>query len=128
MRYLGIDYGEKRIGIALGDSETKIATPYGVVDSIDGVVKLVKAEQIEEIVIGVPYRLNGSKNGAMKDKVEDFMRKVSARTGKKAHSVNEMLTSKAADSLYFKIESVKKDRDAVAAMLILQDFLDTLKS
>jgi len=127
MRYLGIDYGEKRIGLALGDSETKIATPYRVVNCIDGIKKAVKEELVDEIVIGVPVRLDGSNHGTMKEKLDVFIGAVGRSTGKKIHLVNEVLSSKAADSLVRGV-FVKTERDAVAAMVILQDFFNIIEA
>jgi putative Holliday junction resolvase len=121
-RYLGIDYGTKRIGLALGDSLTKIATPFKVVATLADVVAVVKEEDVEHLVVGIPLTMRKEK-GAMHDKVEEFISDLADLTGLPIEQVDERLTSKAGDALI----GSKKDkapRDAIAAMLILQSFFD----
>ena len=72
MNYLGIDYGEKRIGLALGDSEIKIATPFKVVGSADEAIKIVKEEKIDVIIIGKPVKMSGSNE--LSDEFELFIK------------------------------------------------------
>ncbi len=57
IRYLGIDWGEKRIGLALGDSETGVATPFEVAGGVDEVVHIIKEEGIDVAVVGKPLRM-----------------------------------------------------------------------
>jgi len=60
MKFIGIDYGQSKIGLALGDSESGVATPYGVVknlgwnNAIDQLKGICEKERIEKIVIGIP--------------------------------------------------------------------------
>ncbi|MFZ2188558.1 MAG: RuvX/YqgF family protein [Candidatus Moraniibacteriota bacterium] len=65
--YLGIDYGESKIGLAIADSETRIAFAYGTIkngkDLLKNVLDIVRKEKIETVVIGVPKRM-GDKNVA----------------------------------------------------------------
>ncbi len=121
-RYLGIDYGTKRIGLALGDNLTKIATPFKVVGSLADVVAAIKEEDVDHLVVGVPLTMNKEK-GHMHDKVEEFISDLSDLSGLPIERVDERLSSKAGDALI----GGKKDkapRDAIAAMLILQSFFD----
>lgn len=121
-RYLGIDYGTKRIGLALGDDITKIATPFKVVGSLADIVLVVKEEDIDHLVVGVPLTMRKEK-GAMHEMVEEFISGLADLTGLPIEQVDERLSSKAGDALV----GGKKDkapRDAIAAMLILQSFFD----
>lgn len=72
VKYLGIDWGEKRIGLSLGDSENKIAIPFKVVIEIDEILSAVKEEDIDEIIIGEPLAMNGDLTN--KDKYLFFRR------------------------------------------------------
>ncbi|NTW22826.1 Holliday junction resolvase RuvX [Candidatus Falkowbacteria bacterium] len=121
-RYLGIDYGTKRIGLALGDSLTKLATPFKVVSTLADIVAVIKEEDIEHLVVGLPLTMRKEK-GEMHEKVQEFISDLSDLTGLPIEQVDERLSSKAGDALV----GGKKDkapRDAIAAMLILQSFFD----
>jgi len=123
-RYLGIDYGTKRIGLALGDNITKTATPYKVVASLADIVAVIKEDDVDHLVIGVPLTMRKEK-GAMHEKVTEFVSDLSDLTGLPIELVDERLSSKAGDALV----GGKKDkapRDAIAAMIILQSHLDSL--
>lgn len=121
-RYLGIDYGTVRIGLALGDSETRLAIPFTVVGGIDEVIKLIEDEEIDEIVIGAPLTLK-NEEGKMRQEVERFIESIRSKKDIRINIFDERLTSKAADALEGG-KKIKADRDAIAAMIILQSFLD----
>ena len=57
-KYLGVDWGEKRIGLALGDSETKVATPFRTAGDMAELVKVVKGEEIDVVVVGRPVPIS----------------------------------------------------------------------
>ncbi len=121
--YLGIDWGEKRIGLAVGDSETRIASPFIVVKNIEDIIDVIEEELIEEIVIGKPFNMSNidfelSKN--FLSFLEDLKQKVNIPV----HEFDERLTSKAADARVGD-KKTKASRDVIAAMIILQDFLDS---
>ena len=122
-KYLGIDWGEKRIGLSLGNASTKMATPYGVVNSRKELLEIIKTEEIDEIVLGVPISLSGNKY--LGEEFEKFHIFLKEKTGLKIQTVDERLSSKAADSLPG-TKKTKASRDAIAAMLILQTYLDRL--
>src|SRR3989339_428521 len=121
-RYLGIDWGEKRIGLALGDDETGIATPCGVADSAAGVLDLTKKEEIDKIIIGLPVKMSGEKNETP-PAFDKFVKYLRANSGVPVEFMDERLTSKAADALPG-TKKTKAARDSIAAMLILQAYLD----
>ena len=121
-KYLGIDWGEKRIGLALGNSENKIATPFKVVGSMEEILKIVTNEKINTIVIGQPLKMHDEKEKIQREFLE-FLDLLKKRIGLPIETIDERLSSKQAD----KLEGDKKTKapqDAVAAMLILQTYLD----
>jgi len=129
-QYLGIDYGTKRIGLALGDDLTKVVTPFGVVSSIADIVDVLEREPVDQIVVGLPKSMHGE-SGAMQAQVEQFVCELGLATGVPIDVIDERLSSKAGDALGKTKDSVQKkmrqakaSRDAIAAMLILQSYLD----
>ncbi|MBI4132557.1 MAG: Holliday junction resolvase RuvX [Candidatus Sungbacteria bacterium] len=118
MRYLGIDYGKKRIGLAISDPEGQLAFPYGRVRDMAGVVKIVEKEGIGKIVIGVPTLWHGGQSVQIKT-VERFAAALRHAVRLGIEFENEMFTSKIAER-----SSPKDKADAAAAALILQSYLD----
>ncbi len=123
MRYLGIDFGTKRIGLAVGDDELKIVSPLCVVADLAKVIDIIKTEDIEKIVIGNPVTMR-SEDGEMVGQVAVFVKSIQDLTDLEVVLVDERLSSKSADVLLGKRD--KANRDAVAAMVILQTYLDNL--
>jgi len=121
--YLGIDWGEVRVGLALADNETKIATPYKVVGGMDEIVKIIKEEGIGAIVVGKPVSIRNSELRIKNEKYNKFIGELKKRANVPIKFVDERLSSKAADALVGN-KKTKAPRDAVAAMLILQTYLD----
>lgn len=132
MRYLGIDYGAKRVGLAFGD-DVGVATPLPAVLEPAGearwakIGEVLKARRATEFVVGYPFNMDGSVGFKAKE-VDAFVAELKARFGLPVHLVDETLTSYAAES-----SIKKKDRrgvrdsgliDSRAATIILQDFLD----
>jgi putative Holliday junction resolvase len=122
MRYLGIDWGEKRIGLALGDSETKIATPFKVVGGIGEIARIVKDENIGAVVVGAPLKMRNAKL-RMQDEFLEFLNSLKKKINIPVKTIDERLSSKQADALAGN-KKTKAPRDAIAAMLILQNYLD----
>ena len=128
-KYLGIDWGEKRIGLALGDRETKVATPHKTVSSVDEVIKIVKEEKIDIVVVGKPLKMSDVRcrlpagKAGMSDEFLDFLDLLKKKLDIPVETVDERLSSKAADALPGS-KKEKAGRDEVAAMLILQNYLD----
>lgn len=126
MRYLGVDYGKRKIGLAV--SEGQVATPLKVLDvssldeAVDKVRGLLKREEVGELVVGVP------ESGEALNLVKSFINRICKYV--KVVEVEETLSSQ--DALNLMIESgVKRmDRrkeDAYSATIILQDYLDSQK-
>lgn len=122
-KYLGIDWGEKRIGLALGNGENKVATPFKVANNISDLVKIILTEKIEILVIGLPIKLSGENDlnsrfnfflKILKEKIADLNLEI--------FLVDERLSSIQADTL--KSGKLKQQRDSVSAMIILQNYFD----
>jgi putative Holliday junction resolvase len=128
MRILGIDYGLKKIGLALAEMESKLAMPWGVIkvksknhQVAEKIKTLCEKEEVKQIVIGLP------ESGLVK-KIKKFGRDLSLLTGLPVFYQDESLTSKEAIAKMIEIGKGKKFRkekeDAFAAALILQDWLN----
>jgi len=122
-RYLGVDYGTKRIGLAFGDSETKTAVVFGTVNSIDEIKQIIIDEEMDAIVLGAPYSLANNKHALPKN-FQIFLTALKvALPGTKIILEDERLSSKYADSLSGDSKT-KASRDEIAAISILQGYLD----
>jgi len=139
MRVVGLDIGERRIGIAVSDATGTLARPLGVlrptgleVDALDVVsteIARLAAEEdgIGAIVVGLPRRLDGSPN-EMTPRVEQFARRLGTKTALPITLQDERLSSREAESRLALTEKDWRSRkarlDAAAAAVILQDYLD----
>lgn len=125
MKYLGVDYGTKRIGIAVSDPEGRIAFPKktivnkGGVTALQELAAICKKERISQIVVGLAISLGGKETDQTK-KVRIFAERLKKATGLSTAFENEMLTTRMASH-----EGVNKEHiDAAAAALILQSYID----
>jgi putative holliday junction resolvase len=133
MRCLGIDYGEKRIGLAFGD-DLGIATPLPALTDprfeqrMEGLAAAVRDRRIDRLVLGLPYNMDGT-IGFKGQEVEAFAAKLRDRFGLPIHFVDETLTSHEASQRFGRKRDDELRRsgkiDSVAACLILQDYLDS---
>jgi putative holliday junction resolvase len=132
VRYLAIDYGLKRTGLALCDKSETFCSPLRVVETGGGLVpailKAVKDEGIEAIVIGLPMNMDGSE-GDMAKKVRAFGTQLAKQCQQPIHFHDERLSSHKAEELLapadFTLKKKKARLDAIAAAGILQSFLDS---
>jgi len=134
-RILGIDHGDARIGLAISDELGMLAHPLETIhiattpDSIERIVEIVKRDQIEKIILGLPRNMSGT-YGPAAEKVKAFGEQLQARVSCPVKLWDERLTSVAAQkSLHQSGKNVKKSRsviDQVAAQLILQGYLDSI--
>lgn len=136
MRYLAIDLGEKRTGLAVGDDGTGIASPVGVINTtgrgerIRQVGLAIEAHGPDALVLGVPLNMDGSDSpGVTKAKV--FGEELAKRFGLPVHLFDERLTSVEADEQMAQSGLThgqkKARRDALAAAAILRGFLAGLR-
>jgi putative holliday junction resolvase len=140
MRIVGLDVGERRIGVAVSDATCTLARPVGVLRSATldraaleqaahEVSRLASEEDgIATIVVGLPRRLDGTAN-EMTPRVESFASELSSLTRLPVVLQDERLTSREAESrlaVRTKDWSARKQQlDAASAAIILQDYLDT---
>jgi putative Holliday junction resolvase len=139
MRVVGLDIGEKRIGVAVSDLTGTLARPLGVlrpsgldVDALDlvaaEIARLAREEDgVGAIVVGLPRRLDGSPT-EMTTRVEQFARQLGSKTSLPVALQDERLSSREAESRLAMSDkdwrSRKAKLDAAAAAVILQDYLD----
>lgn len=127
MRYLGIDYGDKKIGLALGDSETRVAVPLEVIQNANSIYQtiadLIKSEAIDEVVVGVPLSTTEGPGSPQLEKTRQFIKELRHFVSIPIHEEDERYTT--AESIRLqREESAGAEEDALAAMLILQAYLD----
>ncbi len=132
MRFLGIDYGARRIGLSFGD-ELGVATPLPALVDADeakrwsGLLAVVAQRRITELVLGYPLNMDGTVGFKAKE-VDAFAARLRAEVKLPVHLVDERLTSYEAESTIAK--SKRRDVrasgiiDSRAATLILQDYLN----
>ena len=137
MRLLALDIGEKRIGVAVSDPVGLIATPLTTItrrgdrDDIDQVLRLAQDQEAGEIIAGMPFSLSG-RLGPQAHKVAAFVKKLTGATALPIKTVDERYSSVEAERLLREI-GVKPSRDrprvdAAAAAVILQSYLDSVRS
>ena len=133
MRYLGIDYGTKRLGLAISDEMGIIAGKYGTLESkgprqnLDRIKTIIEKEQVGKVVIGYPRNMDGS-SGETAQKVEAFVEGLKEIVDIPVETWDERLSSVSAEKLLIRGDVRRKKRkkviDQVAAVIILQNFLD----
>ena len=138
MRVLGIDLGERRVGLAISDVSRTLARPLATVDvdgpddALDRVVAAIdrlarEDDGLDAIVVGLPRRLDGSTTEAT-DRTTAFVGALRGRTPIPVTTADERLTSREAESRLALRERDwrrrKKKLDAAAAAIILQNYLD----
>ena len=131
-RVLGLDVGDKRIGVALSDETRLIASPYCVIQSVGWgpdsrkIADIMRETGAELIVSGLPYNMDGSL-GFQAKKVQDFLRVVEG-LGFPVEWIDERLTTVTAQNALIEGGMRREDRrgtvDKVAAAVILQAWLD----
>ncbi len=131
-RWLGLDLGSARIGVALSDPLGVTAQPLTVLKSagnqkdIIAIGGLVNQYEVTQVIVGLPLNMDGTESSTTK-KVRDFTLKLSEKLNVPIFFVDERLTSKQAERLMIEGNSRREDRrqkiDKVAASLLLQSAL-----
>jgi putative Holliday junction resolvase len=132
MKILAIDYGLKRIGLAVCDPSQTICSPLSVLDGTKDIIskltRIITEENIGAVVIGLPLNMDDTE-GPQAELVRKFADKLKAAIDVPIHFQDERLSSFGADEKLdmasFSPAEKKQRRDAVAAAEILQNFLDT---
>ncbi len=126
MRLLGIDYGSKKIGLALTDSQGMMAFPHSVIPNDDNVLKtletLVAKEGIEEIIIGHSLNKEGNPN-RIHELVEALMLDITLSMGIPVHLEPEQYSTQEA----IRIQGKNSQTDAAAATIILNSYMSRPK-
>lgn len=133
MRIMALDYGEQRIGIAMTDLLKMLASPYDIYhrkhtdEDFEFFLDLIKKEQVDTIVMGLPLNMQGEEQ-EIASKVREFAEVLKERSGCKVEYIDERMTSLVAENILKQTEKDWKKRkaqlDKYAAMVILQDYLD----
>ena len=135
-KFLGIDYGKKRIGLAITDDSKIISSPlYTVLNSeiFSFLEDFFKKEEIERIVIGIPKRLDNSNNVIVKD-IHTFSKKILTTFNIPIYFIDERYTSKIASTIIINshLKKIKRRNkqlvDKVSASLILETYLNLIKN
>lgn len=129
-RYLGIDYGTKRVGIAISDGLGLMARPLEVAarsDVISRVEDVVSTYGVTRLIIGLPTALGGHE-GASAEGARKLGEELAEATGLEVEYVDERFTSRMAEETLLDTGMKRRKRretvDKVAAAIILQEYLD----
>ena len=126
---LGLDFGTQRIGIAVGQSITGTATALCTIKSRNGkpdwsrITELINHWRPDALVVGLPLHDDGSDSDISKA-ARKFTQQLQGRYRLPVHNMDERLSTHAAKQ-HMKQQSSKQEVDAVAAMIILQNWLET---
>lgn len=135
-RILGIDFGERRIGLAISDPTATIAQPLptlvrraGKRPPIAQIIEIISSNDVVEAVVGLPLPLSGDENDWTRD-VREFAAKLQARSTIPVNLLDERMTSVRAERAVRELGLKKSEReqkhriDSAAAILLLQMYLD----
>jgi len=135
IRYMGVDYGTKRIGLARADSESMMAVPHRVFtiegdfdEEMEHLAIIIKGDS-DAIVMGLPLTREGTE-GPMAKQVREFAEDLQHRTDLPVYFQDERLSTRANEGLLQGMprEEQHKLLDALAAAGILQTWLDSMKA
>lgn len=134
---LAFDFGKQRTGIAIGNTLTGIATPHSTIQSKNNkpdwekITKLLQEWQPEQLVVGVPYYLDG-KSSEMTEAALRFSRQLEGRYNLPISTINEQLSSREAEQRLKQSRQqgrnkkiTKEDIDKLAAAIILESWFQT---
>lgn len=134
-RYMGIDFGTVRIGIAVSDPLKIIAQGFTTVQNddhaMDRIMQIIAEQAVGRIIVGDPLTLRGEKS-AKGEEVAEFVRALKQRTDVETVMLDERFTSVMAQRTMLTMGTKKKQRqnnkgkvDEIAAAILLQSYLDT---
>lgn len=122
-KILGVDFGLKKIGLAMSDAEAILAFPRETIrydkaqEGLDRVIEYARAEKVKKIVVGLPKNMNGGES-AQTEKTRTFGQKLE-EAGFEVRFEDERMTTIIAEK-----NGEKSEADALAAQLILQSFIE----
>lgn len=134
MKYLGVDWGKSRIGVARSDALGFLATPLKTIHEknfriqLDRMCEIIEKEKPDKIIFGLPKNMDGTE-GESAQLIREFSQKLSDRTGVPFELVDERLSTVSAHKILndVNMSGSKKRRDVVdtvSAVIILQSYLD----
>ena len=133
MRYLAIDHGQKRTGLAISDAFETLVSPHSVIETANEdellrqISAVLQAEEIDAIVVGLPINMDGTESDRSR-KVRQFVLTMQEKTDKPVHLHDERLSSFEAGYLVGDLELTRKKKkkrlDAIAAASILRSFFE----
>jgi putative holliday junction resolvase len=138
LRSLGLDVGDRRIGVAISDALSLLASPLTVLErkneafDIEAILRIVKENQVGLIIVGLPRSMNGT-IGPQAEKVKAFTQKLTELSLVPVEYRDERLTTVAAKRLLQEANTKKSSKfkkigyDAAAAAIILQSYLNESK-
>ena len=133
-RILGIDFGQKRVGLAISDALGLTANPLSVferkssIEDMRYIQNIVESQQVSKIVIGLPLNMDGTP-GMLTGEVENFAKKLAENLKIPVEFIDERLTTMQAERMLVEEadmsrEKRKKVRDKIAASMILRTYLE----
>jgi putative Holliday junction resolvase len=133
MKILSIDYGDRKIGLAISDENGKLARRFltfenkSLKKSIIEIKRIISKENIQKIIVGIPIGLKGE--SAQTQNTKEFSAKLSENIDIPIIEMNEVFTSKMAEENLMKAglksKNIKEVIDQEAARIMLQDYLDS---
>lgn len=126
MKILGIDYGTKRIGIAISDETQTLAREFAIWspgEFWEKIEELLEQDPIEKIVVGIPLNMSGDETQKTKE-VRTFVQELEKRITEPVEVVDERLSSVMAEN----ISGQKTNLDSLAAQIFLQNYLNQNKN
>lgn len=137
MKLLGIDYGLKRIGVAISDDLQMMAFPYCTLEgknAVDELLKIIASEKPAKIIVGLPKNLDNTLNPIEKN-IGELIRLIGQKfPGISVERVDERFTSSLALQTMIAMNTKKSDRrkkenlDKISAAIILQSYIDANKN
>jgi putative Holliday junction resolvase len=133
MRSLGLDVGDKRIGVAMSDPSGIVASPLTIIErrydaaDIEAIIDIIRQNDIAQVIVGLPLAADGGA-GMQAEKVNRFTQKLKESIAIPLIFRDESFSTDSARKLMLQTKSKKVRRntrdDAIAAAFILQHFLD----
>ena len=134
-KVLGVDFGERRTGVAISDEARVIAFPRETLEcprveqAAAAVARLAAAEKVAEIVVGYPLNMNGL-SGPRVVRTDEFLAELAKRTDIPLKKWDERLSTKIAEAVLIEAGTSREKRrgvvDKLAAQVILQGYLDSM--
>jgi putative Holliday junction resolvase len=134
MRKIGLDVGDKRIGVAVSDALGLTAQGINTIDrkgSVEALKKIIAEYEVDSIIVGIPKMLNGT-IGIQGEKVMEFINELKKAISLPVTLWDERLSTLAAERALLEANVRRKKRkslrDKVSAIVILQNYLDSIRT